>query len=155
MQKTRRSASGGVALYGADCVHHWSSTQSTVALSSGEAELNGIARGAAHGLGFKRMATDLGFTFGINLHSDAIAAIGIARRRGVGRIRHLDTTDLWVQEKCRCGEINLQKIDGASNPADMFFKYLPQETLNVHIQKLGLVNLEGRPISAPSLVSVS
>eukprot|EP00969_Alexandrium_andersonii_P157754 6971910-Alexandrium_andersonii.AAC.1 len=30
---------------------HWSTTQKTIALSSGEAELAGIAKGAAEGLG--------------------------------------------------------------------------------------------------------
>ena len=42
---TRRSTSGGVALRGAHCLRHWSSTQPTVALSSGEAELGGNSKG--------------------------------------------------------------------------------------------------------------
>ena len=39
---------------------HWSSTQTTVALSSGEAELGGICRGAAIALGLHALAKDLG-----------------------------------------------------------------------------------------------
>ena len=34
---TRRSTSGGVAMYGTHCLRHWSSTQPTIALGSGEA----------------------------------------------------------------------------------------------------------------------
>ena len=34
----------------------WSTTQPTVTLSSGEAKLNGVVRGAAQGLGFQALA---------------------------------------------------------------------------------------------------
>ena len=97
---------------GEHCVRHWSSTQTTIALSSGEAELSGIAKAMTYALGFQHMAKDLGFTFSIDVYSDAVAAIGIARRRGVGKIRHLDTTDLWVQAKIRSGALNLHKCWG-------------------------------------------
>ena len=75
-------------------VKQWSKTQTTLALSSGEAELHGIASGIAQGMGMKSIAHDLGFRLGVRLHSDATAALGIARRRGLGKIRHLDVTDL-------------------------------------------------------------
>lgn len=39
---TRRSTSGGVAMRGTHILKHWSATQSTVCLSSGEAKLGGI-----------------------------------------------------------------------------------------------------------------
>ena len=65
--------------------------------SSGEAELRGIGDGLARAIGLQPIAADLGFTWRIDIHTDATAAIGITRRRGMGRIRHLDVTDLWVQ----------------------------------------------------------
>ena len=80
---TRRSTSGGLAMFGAHCVKHWSKTQSTVCLSSGEAELRGIGEGLAQALGLQSIARDLGMQWSIYLHSDATAAIGIARRRGM------------------------------------------------------------------------
>ena len=49
--ETRRSTSGGAAMRGTHLLKHYSNTQSTVALSSGEAELSGICRGASQGLG--------------------------------------------------------------------------------------------------------
>ena len=70
----------------------------TVSLSSGEAELHGIAAGMAQALGLQALAKDLGFHVTIDVLPDATAAIGIARRRGMGQIRHLDCTDLWIQE---------------------------------------------------------
>ena len=37
--KTRRSCSGGLIRVGGNLIHHWSKSQQTVALSSGEAEM--------------------------------------------------------------------------------------------------------------------
>ena len=77
---------------------HRSNTQTTVALSFGDAELHGIAAGMAQGIGLQALARDLRFEVTLSLHSDATAAIGIARKPGMGKIRHLDCTDLWIQE---------------------------------------------------------
>ena len=38
-KETRKSTSGGVIMIGGHTIRHWSRTQSTIALSSGEAEL--------------------------------------------------------------------------------------------------------------------
>ena len=48
-RETRRSNSGGVAMIGGGNVKHWRKTQTTIALSSGEAELSGIGQGIAQG----------------------------------------------------------------------------------------------------------
>ena len=48
---SRRSTSGGMIFLGAHQIKHWSSTQSVIALSSGEAKLIGIVKGASNGLG--------------------------------------------------------------------------------------------------------
>ena len=95
---TRRSTSGGVVMLGKHNIRHWSTTQPTISLSSAEAELHGIARGAAQGIGLQSVARDLGMHFDIVIMTDAAAAIGIVRRRGLGQVRHLDVTDLWIQE---------------------------------------------------------
>ena len=59
-QTTRRSTSGGIAMRGSRPVKHWSVTQPTIALSSGEAELGGICRDASIALGLQFLAKDLG-----------------------------------------------------------------------------------------------
>ena len=101
-------------------VKHYSTTQTTISLSSGEAELHGIAKAASHAIGIRSLFEDLGYCLSLEVLSDAVAAIGIARRRGVGRIRHLDTTDLWIQEKVKSGELTVTKVLGAENPAIVF-----------------------------------
>ena len=48
--RTRRSTNGGCALRGAHLVKRWAVTQKALTLSSGEAELGGVVKGAAEGL---------------------------------------------------------------------------------------------------------
>jgi hypothetical protein len=59
--ETHRSTSGGVLMHGRHCLKTWSTTQSVIALSSGEAELYGIVKGTAMALGFQSVASDMGF----------------------------------------------------------------------------------------------
>ncbi len=47
-KETRRSTRGGVIMLGSHTVRHWSKTQSTIALSSGEAELSEIGSGISN-----------------------------------------------------------------------------------------------------------
>ena len=148
-QSTRRSTSGGVALLGSCLIKHWSKTQSTISLSSGEAELHGIAYGAAQALGLQSLLKDLGWRVRIRLHSDATAAIGICRRKGIGKIRHLATTDLWIQDKVRSKVIELCKVLGTDNPADVLTKYVSRQTMDSALQKVGLFAMSGRPACAP------
>ena len=132
------------------CVKHWSETQSTIALSSGEAGLHGIAAGISHGLGLQSLARDLGMTLGIRVHTDATAALGICQQRGLGKINHLDTTDLWCQEKVRDGAVTLHKVRGGSNPADIVTKYIERATLEKMLGLMNLVHLDGRAACAPA-----
>ena len=59
--KTRKSTSGSAVMLGGHCVTHWSSTQTSIALSSGEAEFTGVLRGAGQGLGYQALLRDLGW----------------------------------------------------------------------------------------------
>ena len=147
---TRRSTSGGAACRGQHLVKHWSTTQSTVALSSAEAELTGISKGAAQGLGLQSFALDLGMSLSLRVTSDATAAIGISRRRGLGKIRHLATADLWMQDRIRKGDFSLEKISGTDNPSDMLTKHVSRDLMSKHMSTLGLFFEEGRAESAPT-----
>ena len=148
---TRRSTSGGVAMHGSHTIKHWSNTQSTVALSSAEAELGGICRGASTGLGLQAIAKDLGIRWNLVVHTDASAAIGICKRRGLGKVRHLAVSDLWVQDRIRKKDFQIQKIAGVDNPADLMTKILDRPLMQKHMTKLGLVAESGRASSAPTI----
>ena len=136
---TRRSTSGGAACRGTHLIKHWSTTQSTVALSSAEASLTGISKGAAQGLGLQSIARDLGIQLSLCVWSDASAAIGISRRRGLGKVRHLATADLWMQDRIRKGDFALEKLAGADNPSDMLTKHVDRMIMNKHVHSRPLL----------------
>ena len=136
---------------GSDLLQHWSATQTTVALSSGEAELSGICRGASKGLGLQSLCRDLGWQFPLTVLTGATAAIGICRRRGLGKIRHLAVADLWVQDKVRARDFALQKVPGKLNPADILTKHVEAPLLHQHLGHMHLAFETGRADSAPAL----
>ena len=148
---TRRSTTGGAAMRGGHLLKQWSLTQTSVALSSAEAELCGICKGTSTSLGLQAVAKDLGFTWSLRIRTDASAAIGVCRRRGLGKIRHLATSDLWIQERLRTGDFVLEKVDGHNNVADVLTKHVDRATLERHMLSLGLKEEYGRAQSAPTV----
>ena len=130
-------------------IEPWSKTQSTISLSSGEAELHGIAYGAAQALGMQSLLKDLGWSLKIRVHSDATAAISICRRKGLRKVRHLDTTDLWIQGKVTRKKLELVKILGTEHPADVLTKYVNRQQMEAATMKMNLRSLAGRPACAP------
>ena len=111
-----------------------------------------MTTGCSEGLGLKAMARDYCEDRAPVAHADASEAMGIAQRKGLGRVRHIDTQTLWVQEAVRTGRITLKKVWGEVNPADLFTKHLPSRE-KVH-QLMGLFGCEyrsGRAATAPLL----
>ena len=148
---TCRSTSGGAALWGSHCLKSWSSTQATVALSSAEAELYAFTKGAAQGLGLMTMLADFGTAVECTVHTDASAAIGIVRRAGLGKLRHLNVRYLWLQDQVKAEALGLEKVAGADNPADLGTKHANAETMMRHMVRLGARTSGGRASSAPTL----
>ena len=76
----------------------WSVTQGVIFLSSSEAEFYGIAQGSSVGLGVQNILGDIGLRPGLQLETDSSAAKGITSRRGLGKVRHVEFRQFWVQE---------------------------------------------------------
>jgi hypothetical protein len=78
--------------------------------------------------------------------------MGICTRQGLGKLRHIDTQTLWIQEKVRLKQITLKKVLGDVNPADLLTKFLTgKDKLDQLIKLFGLVAMKGRAKSAPLL----
>ena len=123
---TRKSTSGIFLFHGKNLIRSSSTTQGSVTLSSGESEFHALVKGASVVLGARAMAKDLGHSLDAShLSCDATAGLGISKRTGVGRIRHLHTPLLWVQERIRNKELLISKAPGKENVVDMGTKYLP------------------------------
>ncbi len=55
--------------------------------------------------------------------SDSSAARAISRRRGNGKVRHLETRYLWIQDAVNLRMLEVVKIDGTVNPANALTKF--------------------------------
>jgi hypothetical protein len=146
---SRLSTSGGAVLLGTHLLKHWASTQKKITLSSGEAELGAVVRGFSEVLGLQSVARDLGVELQPEVHADSSAAIGICRRCGIGKVRHLAVAQLWVQDLVRSKACRLHKVLGTENPADLMTKPLPRVEIDSHLERLGLSRATGRAETAP------
>ena len=148
--RTRKSTSGGAVMLGRHTIKHWSSTQPSVTLSSGEAEFYGVVRGTGQGLGYQALLKDLGLAVPLRVWTDSSAALGICSRQGLGKLRHLDTHTLWVQQAVRSKRLVLKKVLGDENPADLLTKHsLSKERLLKLTALYDCHFTEGRAESAP------
>ena len=138
-------------MLGQHCVKTWSSTQAIIALSSGEAEYYGVVKASSTGLGCKSLLADLGHKIGLTIHTDAEAAKGIASRMGLGKTRHIDVHYLWVQERVRNGDLELRKVLGSENPADLLTKHLSAPDMLKYMSKFGASHQDGRASVTPAI----
>ena len=99
------------------------------------------------------VAADLGIPGALTLRADAQAAIGICRRSGIGRVRHLAVGQLWIQEQIREKAISLEKVAGEYNPADAATKHLSADQLRRCYTALGCETRPGRSGAAPALAA--
>ena len=107
---SRMSTSGGVLMLGSHVIKHWSSTQHTYALSSGESEYYALVKASSQSIGLQSMLSDICVEARIEVKTDASAAVGIASRRGLGRVRHIEVAQLWIQEKVSNGKSQAKLI---------------------------------------------
>ena len=135
--KTRKSTSGGVLMWGHHCLHHWSRTQPTIALSSGEAELGGMTRGLTELLGLVNLTGEYGVNLKASILTDSSAALGTAHRRGAGRMKHLEVQQLRIQSHVADGSVEVVKIPRAVNPADVLTHAVPAEEMQRHLRACG------------------
>ena len=149
--RTRRSTSGGVVKHGVNVIKSWSSTQATIAISSGEAENYAAVKGASVGLGIQSMMREVGVEVDLELQSDSAAALGIARRSGLGKMRHVDVSLLWLQQHVDAGKLRLRKIGGEANEADMLTKAVEVWRVESYVDRLGGRYFSGRSAIAPEL----
>ena len=139
-------------MLGSHLIKCWSSTQPSLALSSGEGEVVGVTRAAAVALGFRSLLADFGIKLSARVWTDSFAAIGICKRQGLGKVRHLDTQMLWVQQRVRNNDLDLYYVPGEKNLADIYTKpNIPQQRMESLLECMGCVFAIGRPEGAPSL----
>ena len=142
-------------MYGEHCLRAWSVSQKVVALSSGEAEYYGMVRGASVATGLKGMLGDLGVDVELVLYTDASAAIGIAKRRGLGKIRHLELAELWLQDLVNRDRVRVEKVLGENNYSDSLTKYTNSIKIEQTMHCANQMYMHGRHALMPQVTGDS
>ena len=84
--------------------------------------------------------------------TDSTATMGICGRQGLGKLRHVDTQCLWIQQRVRDGSIDLRKGKGEENLADLFTKHLTsRDKIRSLLDLFGCKHRGGRAATAPVL----
>ena len=72
------------------------------------------------------------------LGTDSSAAKTFVGRRGLGKMRHLEIRDLWLQKEVGEGKVVVSKVLGTENPADLMTKVLGLKEIGERIEGMGL-----------------
>jgi hypothetical protein len=126
-KKDRKSTSGGMWMVGDHCIKKWSASQGAIASSSAEAEFYATIEALTRAKGLIALARELGFeelSNVVHLGTDSSAAKSFVGRTGLGKMRHIEIRELWLQKEVKEGKVLVHKVLGTENPADLMIKIL-------------------------------
>ena len=150
---TRRTTDGVVCVIGGTVVLCSSQTQPGLpATSSADGEIRGCSRAAREIVFLKALAT-MDFKLNIvsqpRLYTDSAAALAASKRIGLSsKLRHLEVSQVYVQELVHRGDILIRKVAGTRNPSNALTKHLSVAQVNESIPTLGLVNCAHEALAA-------
>ncbi len=97
------------------------------------------------------MLKDLGRKATVTLFTDSSAARGIIHREGLGKLRRLETGYLWLHAVVKNKRLQVRKVLGTENPADLFTTHLGAAYMCKHIATLHMPPEEGRTSPTPGI----
>ena len=103
-------------------------------------------------LGVKSAVFDFCILVGGVIKSDASAALGIIQREGLGKLRHIDTSFLYIQQINVDKVLRFEKTSGDSNPSDICTKRLAGPKIMKFIERMSMEFIDGRASVARNLV---
>ena len=75
----------------------------------------------------------------VHAGTDSSAAKSFVGRQGLGKMKHLEIRDLWLQKEVREGRVVVRKVLGTENPSDLGTKILNTAEI---VERLEGMNLE-------------
>ncbi|XP_062703498.1 uncharacterized protein LOC134285956 [Aedes albopictus] len=137
----RRSTSGFCFKIFDNTVTWVTRKQSTVSLSSTEAEYVSLSQAACEAIWLRNLATEFGVDpdSPVVIFEDNQSCIQVAKEpRDQKRLKHIDIRYNFVRERIEEHEIEVQYIPTGKQVADLLTKGLPTDVFKKHRQALGL-----------------
>ena len=85
------------------------------------------------------------------MKTDSTSATGMTNRRGHGKVKRLQTCELWPQEVVKEQRIDIQKVGPEYNPADLMTKHLGNKTAAERLKRISARTATGWHELAPKL----
>ena len=101
-----------------------------------------MVEGTLRGKWAETVAREIGVEAGgerLIVKTDSEAARSFVSRRGLGRMRHIEVRELWLQGEVRKGRVKVGRVPGEENPADLMTKYHSSKEV---IRRLGMFATE-------------
>ena len=140
----------------ADRLTHRSKTQSILAQSTCESELLALGAGVMEGRFAQTVVEEMGEKITLEAYCDSSSAVAITvrrgRRRGLGRLRHLNVKQMWLQQEVREKRLTVSRVASAQNVSDLFAKALLGPRFRVLLDMIGLDVQPARSVNADELV---
>ncbi len=96
-------------MIGGHCIKTWSVTQGAYA----EAEFYAMIEAVTRAKGLRSLAVEVGFVDLENIAhvgTDSSAAKSFVGRQGLGKMKHLEIRDLWLQKRCEGWQGDCEQI---------------------------------------------
>ena len=143
--ETRKSTSGSITFLAGTAIECSSHTQPGVpATSSGEAEIRSLTQCAKDTVFLKNLC-ELDFGLLVDtprIWCDSSAALQGSRKMGVGKMRHVAVSHLYVQELVKTKQVIVGKVRGDKNPSDILTKHLSTgDQVRSGREMIGMVDL--------------
>ena len=133
-------------------IHLISTSQKSVALSSGEAEHYAGASAASDSMLLKEAVQFLTRKrCQVHLYLDSSAARGIITRQGVGSVKHLQIRTLLLQELHKKGTLSVHLVGTKENAADIGTKPLSGKRIKLLLHWLGFQDENDEPVGREEL----
>ena len=110
-----------------------------------------IIKTSSETVGIISILKDWNMFYKADIMADASAALGIIGRTGLGKLRHIDTSYLWLQQESIKKKLIMGKVKGTENPADMNTKGLSGDEITKYVKMIGMGYKEGRSELAPEV----
>jgi hypothetical protein len=144
-RENRKSTSGYVFMACGGAISWTSRQQTSVALSTTEAEYVAATEACKELIWLNRLMKDLSILSTLPppvLYIDNQAALSLARNPSHhSRTKHIDVRYHFIRTEVAAGTINLQQIGTKENTADICTKALPKPTFEYHRMGMGVVSI--------------
>ena len=131
-------------------IYSFSRNQKSVSLSSGEAEYHAGASAADSILLQEAIKILTRKSCKVHLYMGSSAARGIITRQGVGRVKHLQTRTLFLQDLHKQGTISVHPVATKENTADIGTKPLSAKRIKLLLHWLGFQTGDNEPVGFKS-----